>query len=151
MNSVEIETNPASPTWQFLKYAVLGMTAVGLRVLLYFFFSQWWPSSDHLSASIGETGRAWNHFYANASAVVVTNIFGYVTNVLWVFQGGRHSRLMEFLLFSTVTFSCLILGALFGPLMMAFFGISEKLSLFAFILVSTGANFYIRKNWVFRC
>jgi putative flippase GtrA len=90
-------------------------------------------------------------FYANASAVLVTNIFGYVTNVLWVFQGGRHSRLMEFLLFSTVTFSCLILGALFGPLMMAVFGISEKLSLFVFILVSTGANFYIRKNWVFRC
>jgi hypothetical protein len=96
------------------------MTAVGLRVLLYLFFSQWWPSSDHLSASIGETGRAWNHFYANASAVVVTNIFGYVTNVLWVFKGGRHNRLTEFLLFSTVTFSCLILGALFGPLMMAF-------------------------------
>ncbi|MEO0446135.1 MAG: GtrA family protein, partial [Verrucomicrobiota bacterium] len=84
------------PMIQFLKYAVFGVGAVAiyqssfglLGISLFPHFS-----SNHLPDFI----------LASAIAFLLSDIFAYVANVLWVFQGGRHSRVVEFLLFTGVS------------------------------------------------
>ncbi len=115
---------------------------------MFYFFSQWWPSDERLH-NLSNTDRAWNHFIANAGAFCFSNLVAYLGNALWVFEGGRHTRRREFVYFTLVSLIGLGVGILFGPVMIALFGIGDGLGLFNVIAVSLVVNYWGRRYLVF--
>lgn len=143
------EQPPRQAIFKIAKYAAFGVCAVAIRVAMYFFFSQWWPSEESLHG-LTDGRRAWNHLVANVLAFIFSNGFAYVSNALWVFEGGRHRRRVEFLYFTLLSLLSLGIGAIGGPLMIALFGISQEFSLMNFIVVSLAVNYLGRRYLVFR-
>ncbi len=134
--------------WKLSKYGILGVLAVMVRVGMFYFFSRWWPSDERLH-DLTDTQRAWNHFIANGQAFFFSNLVAYVGNALWVFEGGRHTRRREFVYFTLVSLIGWGIGSLFGPGMIALFGISARLGLFNVIAVSLVVNYWGRRHLVF--
>lgn len=134
--------------WKLSKYGFFGALAVTVRVLMIYFFSRWWPFDEQLQ-HLSQHQRAWNFFIVNAYAFVFSNLVAYAGNATCVFEGGRHSRRREFVYFTLVSLAGWGIGCLFGPGMIAFFGISDKLSVFNVIAVSLVVNYFGRRYLVF--
>lgn len=133
---------------QVFRYLCTGALAVGVRVVFFYVFSIWWPSSlAHTDLSNGQ--RAVNNLIAISLAFVMSNIAAYLTNRAWVFQPGRHSHAKEFAIFTAISVAGLGLGAAAGPGMIAVFGISGHVALFNSLAIQTVTNYLGRKYIVF--
>lgn len=143
----------ASPTegsgiMQFGKYGVCGVLSVVVLTIAWLFFSKWFPSE--LSSGLSDSVRAKNTLIANLLAFPISNIFAYITNVLFVFESGRHSRWMEFVMFSSVSLFSFLVGLLCGPLLIQMFGIPSWLSQIGLVVTSALVNFACRKFFIFK-
>jgi putative flippase GtrA len=147
--SFTLASLPKERIFRLAKYAAFGAMAVGVRVGMFFFFSKWWPSDEKMTW-LSHHDRAWNNQIANVLAFIFSNGFAYVTNALWVFKGGRHSRRREFVYFTIISLISLTIGSIGGPLMIALFGISDQMALINFILVSMVVNYLGRRYLVFQ-
>ena len=88
--------------------------------------------------------------YANIAAFPISNTFAYVSNALWVFTGGRHHRIKEFLLFNLVSAISFSFGLVAGPQLIKWFGVSTHLAQASFVVTSATVNFFIRKFFIFQ-
>lgn len=151
----------AGPAAQFIKYAICGVIATGVDILV-FYLCAWrvYPAlreDDPVVRRFGvhvrhvdEAVRSRRFVYCTVTAFMFSNLTAYVLNALWVFQPGRHSRVVEILLFFLVSSVSVALGAFLGWLMIRFARMSTTASYAGKLISSLLLNFVCRKCIVFR-
>lgn len=137
----------AHPLVQFIKYGCCGVAATAVQIAIAYLLNHWFPWVD---ASLADETRAKNQIIANLIAFVFSNTTAYVTNVLWVFESGRHSRSREFATFTLISFASFCAGLFGGPFLIHKFGINSHLSQIGLIITSAMVNFVCRKFLVFK-
>lgn len=139
----------AHPALQFIKYGVCGLGAFIAHQVVWFACAKWvFPAAlDH---DISDEVRAWSSTLSNVVAFCFSNVFAYITNVLWVFTSGRHSRLREFLYFTMISSVSFAGGLAAGPVLIAQFGINSFIAQFTMAFTSALINFVCRKFFVFK-
>jgi len=146
---VAFNSKQAHPMVQFVKYSLCGTLATVVQLGGFYLLAYTWLP-DALDGGLPETLRRNAAVYANLAAFPVSNAVAYVTNAVWVFTGGRHSRWKELLLFYLVSATSFGAGLVGGPQLIAWFGISTHAAQASFVVTSACANFVIRKFFVFR-
>ena len=134
---------------QFVKYSLCGGLATSVHVGIFYLLALTvLPTAlDH---GVAENVRRDGAVLANVVGFPFSNTVAYLSNALWVFTGGRHSRLKEFLLFNLVSALSFGAGLVAGPQLIRWFGISTHLAQCSFVASSALANFALRKLVIFR-
>lgn len=132
---------------QFAKYGLCGAVAfLTHNGVAYWLSLRVFPAIDGLPQE--ELAR--NQSYANLVALFVANIIAYLSNAFWVFTGGRHHRVVEFLIFTAVNVVSGVAGIMAGPFLRAHLGTSWWLAQASLVLTSVLVNFVCRKFFVFQ-
>lgn len=133
---------------QFGKYGLCGVMATVLHNVLFFVISAGpIPALDHFE--LENSVRARNIVINNLIAFAVSNTFVYFANLLIVFTGGRHHRVLEFLYFTTVNLVAMTPGLVLAWLT-AKGGTETPYAQLIFIICSILMNFVCRKFLVFK-
>jgi GtrA-like protein len=139
---------------QFGVYGLCGGLAtvifVGLTVYLSFHV---FPAMDHMIVNgvpITDQLRARNLLINNTIAFAVANVVAYGTNILFVFQTGRHHPLMEFLYFTAGSTVSFLVSQFAGPWLVREYGLPTAVAIITNIAASVFLNFAIRKLFVFK-
>jgi putative flippase GtrA len=138
---------------QFFKYGICGAVAFVTHNGIAFWLSRTvFPSMAGLqaAAALSQLQMARNQIYANLVALAVSNLVAYLTNVFWVFTGGRHHRVIEFIMFTAVNVISGTAGILSGPYLREHLGTSWWIAQATLIVTSTLVNFVCRKFVVFQ-
>lgn len=143
-----LNSRDAHPVIQFIKYGICGVSAVIAHNAIVYLVGIWIPFSE--SSGLSNAERSNNQIIANLIAFPFGNAVAYVTNALWVFTGGRHSRFREFTYFTIISLVSFLAGLLGGPLLVRYFNMSEHLAQAGFVLTSALVNFVCRKFFVFQ-
>jgi len=145
---------------QFLKYALAGGLATLTHIVI-FHLAGWklFPvlqERDHAvrmfglaTVAVDDTRRARNSVFCNCIAFLIANMVAYITNILWVFQTGRHSFLVEILLFYTVSGISVLLGTMLMGTLIKRFGILTTWAFGANICTAVMINYILRKFYIF--
>lgn len=143
-----IHARDTHPMVQFIKYGLCGVGALVVHQTIWTLASAWFfPAID---SSIPKEVRAVHSIYNNGIAFLFSNVFAYFTNVVWVFQQGRHHWVKEFLFFTLASFVGLVAGLAAGPLLIHQYGIHSVVAQVILVVVSVGVNFACRKFFVFK-
>lgn len=142
------------PLIQFIKYGICGVLAtvahngsVALLTLL------WLPAAKGMLVNgvpLDDATRASNLELANIIAFPAGVVVAYVTNVLWVFTTGKHSRVKEFALFAFVSALGFFPGLLVVDWLAYRLGLPSVVAQLGFILTSVLVNFLSRKFIIFK-
>jgi putative flippase GtrA len=138
---------------QFIKYGVCGFIAFVTHNGIALWLSRTvFPSMAGLPAvaALTQAQMARNQIYANLVALAVSNLVAYLTNILWVFTGGRHHRVLEFIMFTAVNVISGAAGILSGPYLREHLGTSWLIAQATLIVTSALVNFACRKFYVFQ-
>jgi putative flippase GtrA len=150
-----------TPLVQFIKYGIAGVISTVVHVFCFYIMAlKFLPALSgndviasvlHLAVpEVSNALRARNSMIDNTVAFLFSNFTAYVINVAWVFEPGRHHRVLEFFYFFLVSgFSVLIGSALMGVLIRNF-GITTTHAFAVNVLVSLMINFVLRKHVVFK-
>lgn len=151
----------AHPLVQFLKYGVAGGMATGVNILV-FFLCGWFLlpclTQDDITVrllgltapAIPQGARAFNAACCNALGFVISNIFCYALNRMFVFKPGRHHWVMEFALFFAVSGISWVIGTAIQTLLIARAGAQTTLAFGANIIAALLINFAMRKFVIFK-
>ncbi|MEO6971542.1 MAG: GtrA family protein [Chthoniobacterales bacterium] len=149
-----IRARNVPPLIQFAAYSLCGGLAtivfVGLTVFLSYHA---FPAMDGMivaGAPISDELRARNLLINNCIAFAVANVVAYVTNILFVFQTGRHHPVMEFLYFTAGGTVGFLISQFAGPWLVHAYGLPTAVAIFTNILAAIFLNFAIRKFFVFK-
>jgi len=144
----QVNSRDAHPLLQFVKYGVCGVGAFATHQVIWVALSLWaFPSID---SSIPNETRALNSTISNSIAVFFSTAVAYVTNVLWVFKSGRHSRLVEMASFFGISVISFGGGLLAGPWLIQKFGLNTLLAQLSMAVTSVLINFVCRKFLIFK-
>ncbi len=150
--------NPA--LLQFIKYALAGGLATSVHIVIFHFIA-WkiFPSlqeKDHAVRffkltirEINVTTRARNSMIGNLIAFLVANMVAYITNILFVFQGGKYHFLIEILLFYAVSGMSAFLGTMLMGILIRRFGLLTTYAFVANIFMAVMINYAMRKFFIF--
>ena len=145
---------------QFIKYALAGTFATVVHIII-FHLAAWkiFPAlqaKDHavrffkLSIrSVNDTIRAHNSIIDNCIAFLVSNMVAYITNMLWVFQGGKYHFLIELLLFYAVSGTSVLFGTMLMGLLIKRFGLLTTYAFGANLITEVMFNYVMRKFFIF--
>lgn len=151
-------TNPA--LIQFIKYALAGGLATVTHICLFHLIA-WkiFPSlqeRDHavqllkLTISpVNDRTRARNSMIGNVIAFLIANLVAYITNILWVFQGGKYHWFVEILLFYAVSGFATLLGTVLMGQLIRRFGMLTTYAFGANIFTAVMINYAMRKFFIF--
>lgn len=143
-----VNSRDAHPLIQFVKYGVCGVAAFATHQIIWVALSIWaFPSID---SSIPDDIRALNSTISNSIAVFFSTAVAYVTNVMWVFKSGRHSRWVEVVSFFGIGVISFGGGLLAGPWMIKSFGLNTLLAQLSMAVTSVLINFVCRKFFIFK-
>jgi putative flippase GtrA len=146
---------------QFIKYGLAGGLATVTHIVV-FHLAAWklFPAlqpKDHLVRlfdlqlrPIDERHRARNSMICNVLAFLVSNMVAYVTNVMWVFEAGRHPFLVEIFLFYCVSGLSILIGTLLMGLLIKRFGLLTTYAFAANIVSAVMINYAVRKFFIFQ-
>lgn len=157
----DIMSRDAAGAIQFLKYALCGGLATGVDVLI--FYSLSWrlipalKRDDFIARLLRlkihpvEEGRRGRNFVINtAIAFMFSNFVAYISNVLWVFEPGRHAWYIEISLFYAVSLISISLGAFLGWAMIHYLKLSTTVSYIGKLIGALVVNFVCRKFIIFK-
>jgi len=145
---------------QFFKYMVCGGLAFLVDYTVFYFTSiKVFPAltpDDFVAQLLGlkldpisEALRLRNYWICIFSGFVVSNIVAYVTNVLFVFKGGKHKVHHEVALFFGVSMIAFLLSSLTGDLLIRFFEVQTSVSKMVAIFFAVLINYSGRKYFIF--
>ncbi|MCX5795910.1 MAG: GtrA family protein [Elusimicrobia bacterium] len=151
----------AHPLVQFAKYAVCGVLATAVDVLVFYLaavlllpaLNPGDPAARLLglhTAAIPEGVRSAHYVWDKVIAFMFSNLTAYVANVLWVFTRGRHSKAMEFALFYAVSAASFAIGTALGWALIQWTGLPTTYAYAANAAASLAINFAARKFIVFK-
>ena len=145
---------------QFIKYALAGVVATGTHI--FFFHLVGWKlfpcltEKDHLVRllslqirPVNDYSRARNSMISNIIAFMFSCLVGYIMNVMFVFQAGRHHVVIEILLFYGVSAISSGLGTALMGILIRRFGLLTTFAFGANIFTSVMLNFVVRKYLIF--
>ena len=146
--------------FQFIRYIIAGGVATAAHITV-FHLVAWkvFPSLQRHDPAVrlfrlkirevNDYSRARNSMIGNVIAFFFSNLVAYLINILWVFERGRHSLLVEVVLFYLVSGISMAIGtALMGLLIRRF----HLLTTFAFganLVAAVMINYVMRKNLIF--
>ena len=149
-----VKSHDAHPSIQFLKYVVCGgMATVTLSVIVFALSQTLFPAVKGMVINgvvLEEAVRQRNLVLNNTIAFPFSAIVGYVLNVMFVFKAGKHSRLMEMLLFFLVAALGFFPGLWVVDYLVGHFHTPSTLATLAFIMTSFMVNFVFRKFVIFK-
>lgn len=146
---------------QFIKYALAGGLAT-LTHILVFHLIAWklFPAlqdRDHFVRlmhiqldPINGSLRARNSMISNTMAFIVSNMVAYITNVLWVFESGRHPFIVEISLFYAVSGLSVLIGTVLMGFLIRRFSILTTYAFAANIVTAVMINYAVRKFFIFQ-
>jgi putative flippase GtrA len=145
---------------QFIKYALAGGLATAVHIVVFHLIA-WkvFPSlqvKDHAVRmfklaikEISDTTRARNSMIGNFIAFLIANMVAYITNILFVFQGGRYPIIIEILFFYAISGISTFLGTMLMGILIRRFGILTTYAFASNILTAVMFNFVMRKFFIF--
>ncbi len=145
---------------QFIKYALAGVLAMITHICV-FHLAGWkiFPAlqeKDHAVKlfklkieELSDEKRARNSMFANSVAFVVSNMVAYITNILWVFKGGKYHFIIEILLFYAVSGISIIIGTALMGFLIKRFGLLTTYAFGANIVSAVMINYAVRKFFIF--
>ena len=145
---------------QFVKYALAGCLA-GVTHIIIFHLIAWkiFPSlqeKDHAVQffnltirKINVTTRARNSMISNLIAFLFANMVAYITNILFVFQGGKYHFIIEILLFYAVSGISTFLGTVLMGILIRRFGLLTTYAFVSNIFTAVMFNYVMRKFFIF--
>ncbi len=146
---------------QFIKYALAGGLATITHILV-FHLAAWrlFPAlqeKDHLVRvfklrlrPLDEGHRARNSMICNTLAFLISNLVAYITNVLWVFEAGRHPFIIEISLFYAVSGISIVIGTLLMGFLIKRFGMLTTYAFATNIISAVMINYAVRKFFIFQ-
>ena len=150
-----------TPLVQFIKYAIAGGIATGVHIVIFYAcallllpaLSQQDPVIRLLGlhpAGISDAIRARNSMLGNGIAFIFSNLTAYLINIFWVFEAGRHNRVLEILMFYAVSGVSMVIGSALMGWLINHWGMTTTVAFGANILVSLMINFVLRKCLIFK-
>jgi putative flippase GtrA len=149
------------PLVQFIKYAVAGAIATVVHVCLFYFLAlKVLPALNQQDVLAGvlhlrivatsDVMRARNSVIDNLVAFIFSNLTAYLINIVWVFESGRHHRVLEIAFFYLVSGVSTILGSMLMGFLIGRFGVMTTLAFGANAVVSLIINYVLRKRLIFK-
>jgi putative flippase GtrA len=149
------------PLVQFIKYAVAGAIATVVHVCLFYFLAlKVLPALNQQDVLAGvlhlrvvaasDAIRARNSVIDNLIAFIFSNLTAYLINILWVFESGRHHRVLEIAFFYLVSGVSTILGSMLMGFLIGRFGVMTTMAFGANAVVSLIINYVLRKRLIFK-
>jgi len=149
------------PLVQFIKYGIAGGIATAVHISLFYFCAlKILPALNqgdavagllHLHiAGVSDVIRARNSIFDNVIAFLFSNLTAYLINIAWVFESGRHHRVLEIGFFYLVSGISTLIGSALMGLLIARFGMTTTVAFAANVVVSLLINFVLRKYVIFR-
>ena len=83
-------------------------------------------------------------------AFMFSNLTAYLINIAWVFESGRHNRIIEIGFFYLVSGISMVIGTALMGFLIDRLGIATTLAFGANILTSLVFNFVLRKFLIFK-
>ena len=108
------------------------------------------PILEMESMELTDDERAGNSTYANIWGWVFGNLVAYAVNAMWVFEGGRHNRWLEFTYFTLISGFSTLVGLAAGPFLIKLFGISTGASQLSLLVTAVLVNYICRKLFIFK-
>lgn len=147
----------AHPLLQFVKYGFCGVFAVIIHTIVFYLASREWafPCHEgmmHNGVKLENTDFALqlNFVIGNSIGFLVANVATYLTNLAFVFTGGRHNRFLEFLFFTAVASIGHTAGIVLSILQLRG-GIGESWAAMGTLVITSAiVNFLSRKFFVFK-
>ena len=151
--------DPATIT-QFIKYGLAGGLATVTHITV-FHLVAWkiFPSlqeKDHAVRffkisiqKVNDAQRARNSVASNFIAFLVSNMVAYITNILWVFEGGKYHFIIEILMFYAVSGISVFLGTMLMGFLINRFGILTTYAFGSNIFTAGMINYAVRKFFIF--
>ena len=145
---------------QFVKYALAGVLA-GVTHIIVFHLISWkiFPAlqeKDHAVRffnltirKINDTTRARNSMISNFIAFLISNMVAYITNILFVFQGGKYHFVLEIFLFYMVSGVSTFLGTILMGILIRRFGLLTTYAFVSNIFTAVMFNYVMRKFFIF--
>lgn len=145
---------------QFIKYALAGGLATITHICV-FHLVGWklFPSlqeKDHAVRffkleieELSDDKRAKNSMLSNSVAFLISNMVAYITNILWVFEGGKYHFVIEILLFYAVSGVSIVLGTALMGILIKRFGMLTTYAFGANIFTAVMINYAVRKFFIF--
>ncbi|MFT5730429.1 MAG: putative flippase GtrA [Desulforhopalus sp.] len=145
---------------QFVKYALAGVLA-GVTHIIVFHLIAWkiFPAlqeKDHAVRffnltirKINDTTRARNSMISNFIAFLISNMVAYITNILFVFQGGKYHFVLEIFLFYMVSGVSTFLGTILMGILIRRFGLLTTYAFVSNIFTAVMFNYVMRKFFIF--
>lgn len=157
----QFKSREHTPLVQFIKYGIAGVIATIVNTVIFFVCS--WKllpaigSSDPLAMlfhiempEVADAIRAHNATWNNLIAFFFSNLTAYLINIKWVFEGGRHHRLVEIGMFYAVSGLSLVTGTFLQWFLIHNYGWATSYAYGINILVSLMINYAMRKFVVFK-
>ena len=149
------------PLVQFNKYGIAGGIATAVHVSLFYFCAvKLLPALNQGDALAGllhlhvvvvsDAIRARNSVIDNVIAFMFSNLTAYLINIIWVFESGRHNRVVEIGFFYLVSGISTFIGSALMGFLIGRFGITTTVAFGANVIVSLMINFVLRKRVVFK-
>ena len=138
---------------QFVKYGMCGLASTILLLVIVIGLSLTlipamdWSVVD--GQPITDSQRQHNLIINNLIAFPFANFAAYCLNVRLVFVPGRHSKSVEFAIFTTIAAVSFVAGLLAGPFLVRHLGLPSLLAQLMLISTSALVNFLCRKFLVF--
>lgn len=161
-------SHEAGPLAQFIKYAIVGGIATFVHIGTFFVCGRYlFPclSADDIAVRVlgkfklmslsesylerANASRARNAALCNLLAFCTSNVICYILNRLFVFTPGRHSILMEFVLFFCVSAISMLIGTVTQTALIAWCKIQTTIAFGANLISSLAINYLARKFFVF--
>ena len=145
---------------QFIKYGLAGGLATITHITI-FHLAAWkiFPSlqeKDHAVRffkisikKVSDARRAKNSVASNFIAFLISNMVAYITNILWVFEGGKYHFVIEILMFYAVSGISVFLGTILMGFLINRFGILTTYAFGSNIFTAVMINYAVRKFFIF--
>ena len=135
---------------QFAKYGFCGVAAVVAHNLaVYWLNYNYLPFRGDVAEALSDTEKSNNLMIANLIAFPIGNFVAYFSNLIIVFEGGRHSRWKEFVYFTVISFISWFVGLMGGPVLVRY-GLNPDFAQLGFVITSALVNFVCRKFIIFK-
>ena len=149
------------PLAQFIKYGIAGVVATLVHVSVFYFcavkllpaLNQGDALADLLHLRIVDVSdaiRARNSVIDNVIAFIFSNLTAYLINIVWVFESGRHHRVLEIGFFYLVSGISTFIGSALMGYLIGRFGVTTTVAFGVNVLVSLMINFVLRKRLIFK-
>jgi len=151
----------ASPLIQFIKYVISGGVAVVINLVIFYILA--WLVLPALNPDdpvvqitgltvqpLDDTVRAHRAVIDNCIAFIFANLVAYLLNIYWVFEPGRHHKVIEISMFYVVSGTSFAIGSALMWLLINYLSFSTTIAFGAQLVSAALINFVVRKYVIFK-